>query len=130
METKNHYNPTRNRHWKKLIELAKSSSLDTIHSNFLKDAKRVSKYSIALEKLYVDFSKHLITDEIRVELNSLAATSALLERRDAMFKGEPINLSENRSVLHVALRNPNFHNKTISSLIIRPRSLFRGIIIF
>ena len=114
METKSHYNPTRNRHWKKLIELAKSSSLDTIHSNFLKDAKRVSKYSIALENLYVDFSKHLITDEIRVELNSLAATSALLERRDAMFKGEPINLSEDRSVLHVALRNPNFHNKTIS----------------
>jgi len=117
VDIKSQYNPTRNRHWKKLTTLAKSSSSETIHSNFLKDDKRVSNYSIALENLYVDFSKHLITDEIRVELNDLAATSSLLERRDAMFKGEPINLSEDRSVLHVALRNPNFHNKTISGQI-------------
>ena len=117
VDIKSQYNPTRNRHWNKLTTLAKSSSSETIHSNFLKDDKRVSNYSIALENLYVDFSKHLITDEIRVELNDLAATSSLLERRDAMFKGEPINLSEDRSVLHVALRNPNFHNKTISGQI-------------
>lgn len=114
---KTQYKASANRHWKKLDKLSKSASTDTIENYFLKDTERVSKYSIALKELYVDFSKNLISDEIFRELNYLAATSPLLERRDSMFKGELINLSECRSVLHTALRDPAFQDKNISEQI-------------
>ena len=56
--------------------------------------------------LYLDYSKNRITDETLELLLDLAAQSGLEERRDMMFAGEPINVSENRSVLHTALRMP------------------------
>jgi glucose-6-phosphate isomerase len=56
--------------------------------------------------LYLDYSKNRITDETIALLLQLAEQSSLRERIDAMFSGERINVSENRSVLHVALRMP------------------------
>jgi glucose-6-phosphate isomerase len=56
--------------------------------------------------LYLDYSKNRITDETLRLLLALAEQSGLAERTDAMFKGDRINVSENRSVLHVALRMP------------------------
>jgi glucose-6-phosphate isomerase len=56
--------------------------------------------------LHLDYSKNRITDETLRLLVELAAQSQVAERRDAMFAGERINVSENRSVLHVALRMP------------------------
>jgi glucose-6-phosphate isomerase len=56
--------------------------------------------------LYLDYSKNLITDETLKLLLQLADESGLRERIDAMFRGEKINLTENRAVLHVALRAP------------------------
>ncbi|TML73405.1 MAG: glucose-6-phosphate isomerase [Actinobacteria bacterium] len=56
--------------------------------------------------LYLDYSKNRITDETIGLLLRLAEECGLAERRDAMFRGERINVSENRSVLHVALRMP------------------------
>jgi glucose-6-phosphate isomerase len=56
--------------------------------------------------LYLDYSKNRITDETLELLLDLAAQSGLEERRDMMFAGKPINVSENRSVLHTALRMP------------------------
>src|SRR5215475_4090168 len=56
--------------------------------------------------LYLDYSKNRATDETMRLLNQLAEESGLAERRAAMFRGERINVSENRSVLHVALRMP------------------------
>ena len=56
--------------------------------------------------LYLDFSKNRITDETLLLLGALAQQRGVAERRDAMFAGEHINVSEDRDVLHVALRMP------------------------
>ena len=56
--------------------------------------------------LYLDYSKNRVTDETLGLLVQLAEESGVEQRRDAMFSGERINVSENRSVLHVALRMP------------------------
>ncbi|HET9154774.1 MAG TPA: glucose-6-phosphate isomerase [Solirubrobacterales bacterium] len=56
--------------------------------------------------LYLDFSKNRITDETVMLLGGLAHQRGVFERRDAMFRGEHINVSEDRAVLHVALRMP------------------------
>jgi glucose-6-phosphate isomerase len=56
--------------------------------------------------LYLDYSKNRVTDETMTLLLELAQESGLEERRDAMFRGEKINVSEHRAVLHVALRMP------------------------
>jgi glucose-6-phosphate isomerase len=56
--------------------------------------------------LYLDYSKNRITDETLKLLLQLAEESGLRERIDAMFRGETINITENRAVLHVALRAP------------------------
>src|ERR1700722_2705195 len=55
---------------------------------------------------YLDYSKNRVTDETMRLLVELAAESGVAERRDAMFRGQHINVSENRAVLHVALRMP------------------------
>src|SRR5215211_2471933 len=56
--------------------------------------------------LYLDFSKNRITDETLMLLGGLAHQRGVEERREAMFAGEHINVSEDRAVLHVALRMP------------------------
>lgn len=56
--------------------------------------------------IYLDYSKNRITDETLRLLVQLAEESGLRERIDAMFRGEKINITENRAVLHVALRAP------------------------
>jgi len=56
--------------------------------------------------LFLDYSKNRITDETLTLLTQLAEESGVAEHRDAMFRGEHINVSEDRAVLHVALRMP------------------------
>ena len=56
--------------------------------------------------IYLDYSKNLLTEKTTNLLLDLARESGLEERRDAMFRGEKINITENRAVLHVALRAP------------------------
>jgi len=73
---------------------------------FAKDPGRASRFSVEAEGLFLDYSKNRITEETVKLLLELARQSGLEERRDAMFSGEKINLTENRSVLHVALRAP------------------------
>ena len=59
--------------------------------------------------LYLDYSKNRVTDETLKLLLQLAEESGLRGRIDAMFRGEKINITENRAVLHVALRAPRGH---------------------
>jgi glucose-6-phosphate isomerase len=72
---------------------------------FAAEPNRVGTFSLHVGDLYVDFSKNLITAETLRLLLDLAGQSPLLEKRKAMFAGEKINFTENRSVLHIALRN-------------------------
>jgi glucose-6-phosphate isomerase len=73
---------------------------------FAEDPTRGERFAAEGAGLYLDYSKNRITDETVRLLLELAEESGLAERTEAMFRGDRINVSENRSVLHVALRMP------------------------
>ena len=73
---------------------------------FAADDKRVEKLSFDMSDLHFDLSKDLVTDETVKLLCDLARAVKVEERRDAMFSGEHINTTEDRAVLHTALRRP------------------------
>jgi glucose-6-phosphate isomerase len=73
---------------------------------FAEDPKRGERLACEAAGIYLDYSKHLVTDETLTLLLRLAEESGLRERIEAMFRGEKINVTENRAVLHVALRAP------------------------
>jgi glucose-6-phosphate isomerase len=73
---------------------------------FAEDPNRGERFALEALGIYLDYSKNRITDETIRLLLELAESSELRERIDAMFKGEKINITENRAVLHIALRTP------------------------
>ena len=73
---------------------------------FAADPGRGTRLTAEAAGIYLDYSKHRVTDETLRLLVQLAGEAGVAERRDAMFAGERINVTENRSVLHVALRMP------------------------
>ena len=73
---------------------------------FAGDPGRGERLTAEAAGLYLDYSKNRVTDETMRLLVALAEESGVAERRDAMFRGEHINVSEDRAVLHVALRMP------------------------
>ncbi|MGB8939862.1 MAG: glucose-6-phosphate isomerase [Streptomyces sp.] len=73
---------------------------------FAKDPARGTQYTLQVGDLHVDYSKHLVTDETLTLLRELAAATDVFGLRDAMFRGEKINTTEDRAVLHTALRAP------------------------
>jgi glucose-6-phosphate isomerase len=73
---------------------------------FAADPGRGERLTAEAEGVYLDYSKNRVTDETMALLIELAEESGVPERRDAMFRGDHINVSENRAVLHTALRLP------------------------
>jgi glucose-6-phosphate isomerase len=73
---------------------------------FAEDPGRGERLTAEAAGIYLDYSKNRVTDETMRLLVELASESGVADRRDAMFRGEHINVSENRAVLHVALRMP------------------------
>ncbi|MFC8144756.1 glucose-6-phosphate isomerase [Streptomyces paradoxus] len=73
---------------------------------FAADSGRGTAYTLRVGDLYVDYSKHLVTDDTLRLLRELAAATDVFGLRDAMFRGEKINTTEDRAVLHTALRAP------------------------
>ncbi|MFJ3218095.1 glucose-6-phosphate isomerase [Kitasatospora sp. NPDC086801] len=73
---------------------------------FAADPERGRRYTLQVGDLHVDYAKHLVTDETLELLRELAAATGVAELRDAMFRGEKINNTEHRAVLHTALRAP------------------------
>src|SRR6476469_10865580 len=92
--------------WKKLV--AHHQKIQELHlcKLFADDPTRGERMTIQAVGLYLDYSKNRVTDETLKLLTQLADESGLRERIDAMFRGEKINITENRAVLHVALRTP------------------------
>src|SRR5262245_43922673 len=86
-----HYKKTSNLHLRQL---------------FADDPKRGERMTVEAVGLYLDYSKNRVTDETLRLLLQLAEQSDLQSRIEAMFRGEKINITENRAVLHVALRAP------------------------
>ncbi|QES40957.1 glucose-6-phosphate isomerase [Streptomyces venezuelae] len=73
---------------------------------FAADPARGTAYTLQVGDLHIDYSKHLVTDETLTLLRDLAAATDVFGLRDAMFRGEKINTTEGRAVLHTALRAP------------------------
>ena len=92
--------------WKALESHYKEVSKVHLRDLFKEDPKRGERMTVEAVGLYLDYSKNRITDETLELLVRLAAEAGLQSRIDAMFLGEKINLTENRAVLHTALRAP------------------------
>jgi glucose-6-phosphate isomerase len=92
--------------WKALETHHEKIKNTPLRSLFSDDPQRADRFTIEAAGLFLDYSKNRITDETRKLLLQLAQESGLRERIDAMFRGEKINITENRAVLHVALRAP------------------------
>ncbi len=92
--------------WTALAEHFKTIEAVTLKQLFEEDPTRAERYSLEAAGLFVDFSKNRITDESLRLLLQLAEESGLRTKIDAMFSGEKINVTEDRAVLHVALRAP------------------------
>ncbi len=92
--------------WKALTEHHRELSQRHLRELFAADERRGERMSAEAAGLYLDYSKNRVTDETIGLLMKLAAECGLRERTEAMFRGERINVSENRPALHVALRMP------------------------
>jgi glucose-6-phosphate isomerase len=97
---------TRQRAWSALASHYKTVSKLHLRQLFSDDPKRGERLAVQAVGLYLDYSKNRVTDETMHLLLQLAEESGLRARIDAMFRGDKINVTEKRAVLHVALRAP------------------------
>jgi glucose-6-phosphate isomerase len=92
--------------WQALEDHHRAMAAHHLRDLFAEDPGRGERLCAEAAGIYLDYSKHRVTDETMELLLRLAAERQVPERRDAMFAGDHINVSEDRSVLHVALRMP------------------------
>ncbi len=92
--------------WYALLDHRRALGDVDLRQLFATDPARAERLVTEVGDLRIDWSKHLVTRETVPLLVALAEASGLVERRDAMFRGERINTTEDRAVLHVALRAP------------------------
>ncbi len=98
-------NPLQTKSWQLLTEHRAEMAKVKMKDLFRDDPERFEKLSILFGDILLDYSKNLITEKTLGLLLQLAEECGLKEAIAAMFNGEKINQTENRSVLHVALRN-------------------------
>ena len=104
---------TKSTAWKALEDHQKKMRDVSLRELFADDPERARRMTAEAAGVFLDYSKNRITDETLKLLCDLAEQSGLRARIDAMFRGEKINVTEGRAVLHVALRAPK--SKTIST---------------
>src|SRR5450756_277640 len=92
--------------WTDLISHASRLNGVPTHELFARDPGRFERFSRHAVGLQMDFSRHRIDEVVLAKLTELADAVGLRERIDAMWRGDKINLTEDRAVLHVALRQP------------------------
>jgi glucose-6-phosphate isomerase len=97
--------PTTTEAWSRLTALADGFAPD-LRAWFATDPERVPRLGFDAADLHVDLSKSLLDDDVLAALLALADEVGVTQRRDAMFAGRHINVSEDRAVLHTALRDP------------------------
>ena len=92
--------------WKALVEHYQKTQHLHLRKLFADDPKRGERFAAEAAGIYLDYSRNRVNGETMRLLLELAESSGLRARIDAMFRGEKINVTENRAVLHVALRAP------------------------
>lgn len=94
---------------KALVDQLKATAAQTnatdIRAAFASDAERFSRFSTSFDDLLLDYSKCAVNEQVLDGLEALAKAAKVEEKRDAMFRGDIINITEERAVLHTALRN-------------------------
>lgn len=93
--------------WRNLVDHHREIAGTTLRELFAADPDRGSDFVFQVGDLYIDYSKHRVTRETLGLLTALADEAGVAARRDAMFAGEHINSTEDRAVLHTALRAPS-----------------------
>ena len=114
------HNPTETEAWRRLEVQFLSMQATTMRELFAEDPQRFSKMHQQFEDILVDYSKNIITEETIKDLLDLAREVELPSAIEAMFKGIRINQTENRSVLHTALRNRSNTPITVDGADIMP----------
>ncbi|MFD5989076.1 glucose-6-phosphate isomerase [Streptomyces cyaneofuscatus] len=92
--------------WTALAKHREEFGAAQLRELFAQQPDRGTAYTLRVGDLHLDYSKHLVTDETLRLLRELAAATGVAGLRDAMFRGEKINTTEDRAVLHTALRAP------------------------
>jgi len=115
-----HINPTTTQAW---IELTKhAAEMKKLHiKDLFKEQDRFEKYSFRFEDILIDFSKNLIDEKTMDLLFNLAEECKVKDAKESMFRGDAINETEGRSVLHVALRNFSERSYTVSGKNVMPQ---------
>jgi glucose-6-phosphate isomerase len=98
-------NPTETAAWQRLEALFLHMQATHMREMFAEDPGRFEKFHVQFNDILVDYSKNIINEEVMKELIALAKEVELQDAIDALFRGEAINQTEGRSVLHIALRN-------------------------
>ena len=111
---------TRRPEWKALAEHYAKIKDVHLRTLFAEDPRRGERLTAEAAGLYLDYSKHRITDETLRLLLALAEAVDLRGRIDAMFRGDKINVTENRAVLHVALRAPSGQSIVVDGVNVVP----------
>ena len=91
--------------WTQLQSLAESVQ-DTNIASLVNHPARLDRFTLSLEGFYVDFSKHLVTDDVFDALIRLANDCGLKDHIDQLMSGATVNVSEGRAALHTGLRDP------------------------
>ncbi len=91
--------------WNKLESIYRGFKKTQMRDLFASDEKRAEKYSLTLENMFVDYSKNRIDEKVMSALFDLAKERGLKEKIEDMYSGKKINKTENRAVLHIALRH-------------------------
>lgn len=113
--------PTQLPSWQALDEHAKTLRQRELKSLFAEDESRFDSFSIKAPQLLFDYSKNLITAETQKALLALAEESKVAQWRDRMFAGEHINRTEDRAVMHVALRDKSSNPLMVDGKDVRPQ---------
>lgn len=107
--------------WKQLEKNGPLANGLSLKALFAADPLRYEKFNVAIPGMVLDYSKQPLTDEIMHQLFSLAYACDVEGWRESMFSGEPINLTEGRSVLHTALRRPKSDRVVVQGTNIIPQ---------
>lgn len=108
--------------WARLNALADTADTIRIADLFKDDPERFAKHHLAINGLVFDFSKHLLNGEILDALLKLQEAANVTQKREALFNGDVINISENRSALHSALRGTAISDVSVSAFVQETRT--------
>ena len=111
---------TKRSSWKALASHHRKIAKVHLRELFAEDATRGTRLTLEAVGLYLDYSKNRVNDKTMKLLVELAEDCGLQDRIDAMFRGDRINITENRAVLHIALRAPRWQQVTLDGVDVVP----------